>query len=213
MEKQVKDLFTDPEIKQKIQTKFPILFHLAEEESKRDAKIGMEVGTVRERIIISLLMFYFGEHRVNTHIPTTEAEKDVLLDNNPISIKTITSKANYNFRGVKLSWTVDAQKAKEFAQSYNPTCDLLFVHISWEHPGAFYYIPKSVQQEVLRQVGYDKYVKLPKAGTNPRGVEYDQAAFRLLCNHNDTYKLEICWIKPDNMVNMYQRWIDLWQQD
>lgn len=213
MDKNLKNLFTDNEIVAKIQAKFPILFHMAEEETKRDGRIGMEVGSLRERIVVSLLSYYFGEHRVNTHVPTTEAEKDVILDNNPISIKTITSKANYNFGGVKVSWTVDAKKAREFADNYAPTCDILFVHISWGNFGAFYYIPKIVQLEVLSSLGNLSYIKLPKEGTNPRGVEFSNAALRLLCENKETFKLDIDWEKPDIKVDVYQKWIELWQQD
>ncbi|PKN73678.1 MAG: type II restriction endonuclease subunit R [Candidatus Cloacimonetes bacterium HGW-Cloacimonetes-3] len=213
MDKSVKDLFTDPEITAKIQTKFPILFHMAEEETKRDGRIGMEVGTMRERIVVSLLIYYFGEQRVNTHVPTTEAEKDVILDNIPISIKTITSKSNYNYGGVKVSWTVDAAKAKEFADNYTPTCDILFVQISWANIGAFYYIPKKVQQDVLLTLGSESFIKLPKAGTNPRGIEFSNTAFRLLCENKETFKLAIDWKKPDVQIDVYQKWIELWQQD
>lgn len=213
MDKHLKDLFTDPDIIVKIQTKLPILFHMAEEETKRDGKLGMEVGNLRERIVVSLLSYYFGEYRVNTHVPTTEAEKDVILDNNPISIKTMTSKANFNFSGVKLSWTVDRAKAKEFADNYFPTCDILFVHIYWASIGAFYYIPKEVQQEILATLGSENYIKLPKSGTNPRGVEFSSAAFKMLCEHKKSYKLAIAWDKPDFHVNVYQKWIELWQQD
>ena len=213
MDKTLMDLFTDDEIVSKIQAKFPILFHMAEEETKRDGKIGMEVGTIRERIVVSLLSYYFGENRVNTQVPSNEAEKDVFLDNNPISIKTITSKGNYNFGGVKVSWTVDAAKAKEFAENYTPTCDILFVLISWANSGAFYFIPKKVQQDILSSLGGESYIKLPKQGTNPRGIEFSNTALRLLCENSETFKVIIDWEKPDIRVNVYQKWIELWQQD
>jgi len=213
MDKVLKDLFTDKGIVAKIQSKFPLLFHIAEEETKRDGKIGMEVGTIRERIIISLLIYYFGEQYVNTHVPTTEAEKDVILANCPISIKTISSKSNHSYGGVKVSWTVDAAKATEFAANYTPSCDILFVHICWSSIGAFYYIPKVVQEDVLLSLGSDNYIKLPKAGTNPRGVEFSNTALQLLCGNSKTFKIDINWIKPDLQVNIYQKWIDLWRQD
>ncbi len=56
------------------------------------------------------MVYKFGEENVKIDIPITEAEVDVELFNNPISIKTITGGLN----GIKLIWTVDAQKAKEF---------------------------------------------------------------------------------------------------
>ena len=46
----ITSLFTDPEIITKIQTRLPELFHVAELESARAGKIGMEVGSLREKI-------------------------------------------------------------------------------------------------------------------------------------------------------------------
>ncbi|MFX1536017.1 MAG: ThaI family type II restriction endonuclease, partial [Promethearchaeota archaeon] len=83
---------------------------MAEIECSRDGKIGMEVGSTREKILIALLIKYFGESRVITTIPITEPETDVIVDSTPISIKTITGKG-----GVKVSWTVDAPSAEAFS--------------------------------------------------------------------------------------------------
>src|SRR4030042_3733073 len=104
MIKEIAKLFSDEEIVKKIQEKLPKLFHLAELESSRAGKVGMEVGSVREKILTSLLIYKFGEKNVETEIPITEAEVDVRLFKEPISIKTITGKF---FTGVKLIWTVD----------------------------------------------------------------------------------------------------------
>ena len=49
----------------------------------------MEVGSVREKIIIALLIYKFGKENVETEIPITEPEVDVKLFGNPVSIKTI----------------------------------------------------------------------------------------------------------------------------
>lgn len=45
----IAELFTDKETVAKIQAKLPKLFHLAELESSRAGKVGMEVGSVREK--------------------------------------------------------------------------------------------------------------------------------------------------------------------
>lgn len=102
------------------------MFQLAELESSRAGKIGMEVGSLREKIIILLLNYKFGEKYVETNIPITEPEVDVKLFNQPISIKTITGN-----NGVKLIWTVDREKVLEFFQSYYPSCDIILVQINW----------------------------------------------------------------------------------
>lgn len=72
-------IFDDSLIVAKIQRRLPYLFQLAELESKRGKQTGMEVGTLRERIIIALLMYKFGEDNIETEIPITEPEVDVRL--------------------------------------------------------------------------------------------------------------------------------------
>ena len=104
MNEYLKGLFSDGPIIDKIQRRLPYMFQLAELESSRAGKIGMEVGSLRERIISSLLIYKFGEKNVETDLPITEPEIDVKLFGSPISIKTITGKEP---TGVKLIWTVD----------------------------------------------------------------------------------------------------------
>lgn len=101
----------------------PKLFLLAEMESQRAGKIGMEVGSIRERILVSLLIYKFGEENVETEIPITKPEEDVQVFNSPISIKT---KTGTGFSGVKLIWTVDAQKAQELEKPIIHTVALCF---------------------------------------------------------------------------------------
>lgn len=117
-------IFTDKNLVDKIKIKLPMLFQIADSESQRAGRIGMEVGSVRERIIVSLLIYKFGEENVETEIPIIEPEIDVKLFGKPISIKTKTGK---NLSGVKISWTVDYQNAEEFLEKNSPSCDLIFV--------------------------------------------------------------------------------------
>lgn len=212
MIQQLKDMFSDPVITEKIKIKLPILFHMANLESMRAGKIGMEVGTIRERILSSLLIYHFGKQNVETEIPTTQAEIDVKLYNRPISIKTISSTGN-SFAGVKLSWTVDAAKANAFASSYIPQYDMLFAQIKWDDYGALYYISSEVQQLVFSSMVKGTYLKLPTPGTNPRGVEISGDALSTICKHPEIEKLEILWKKQEINIDMFERWVDLWAQD
>jgi hypothetical protein len=86
------EIFEDEALIVKIQKRLPYLFELAELESSRAGKVGMEVGSLREKIIIALLIYKFGEKNVETEIPITEPEVDVKLFGYPISIKTVTGK-------------------------------------------------------------------------------------------------------------------------
>jgi hypothetical protein len=210
MSEQIKDLFADQRLTTKIQKRLPELFQIAELESSRAGKIGMEVGTIRERIITALLIHKFGEPNVKSDIPITEAEVDVLLFGKPISIKTITGKS---FSGIKLIWTVDTQKAILFSQNYQPTCDLIVVQINWENSGGLYFIPLETQLKTLKEIGRERYIKLPKIGTNPRGVEMQGEAMNLLIVDKNTLKIEINWRKETSNFNTYKRWIELWEVD
>lgn len=210
MNEKIRELFQDEKLIKKIQDKLPKLFHQAELESSRAGKIGMEVGSVREKILVALLLYKFGEENVVTDIPITEAEIDVIVHKTPISIKTITGRG---FGGVKLIWTVDAVKARYFLNNYKPSCDLIFVQINWASEGAFYYIPLEVQQEIFRNVGKEKYIKLPIAGTNPRGVEMKAEAMLSLVTHEKTFKIPIDWSKENLIFKPYNRWVELWQED
>jgi hypothetical protein len=60
----ITELFHNKQIIHKIQSKLPELYYLAEIESSRDGKIGMEDGSVREKILIALLILKYGYDNV-----------------------------------------------------------------------------------------------------------------------------------------------------
>ncbi|MEM0139975.1 MAG: ThaI family type II restriction endonuclease [Ferroplasma sp.] len=204
------DLFNDEGTVKKIKRRLPYLFQLAELESSRAGKIGMEVGSVREKAITALLIYKYGEENVESNLPITEPEVDVKLFNKPISIKTISGKEP---SGVKLIWTVDAEKAKYFQNTWHPTYDLIFVHINWSAKGGLYYIPYEVQNTVFNKMGRQGYIKLPKQGTNPRGVEISNDALKANIIDDRTKSIEINWTKESIDYNPFKRWVDLWSED
>lgn len=210
MIEQITAIFDNRETIRKIQTKLPYLFQLAELESQRAGKIGMQVGSLRERILVSLLIYKYGIDQVETELPITEPEIDVLLFNKPISIKT---KTGTGYSGVKLIWTVDSEKALEFRSAYNPSCDMLFTQIVWSNSGGLFYIPKEVQEQVLQELGRNRYIKLPPQGTNPRGVEITAEALRSLLGHNRTFRININWEKREIDYNPFDKWVEHWRQD
>ncbi len=206
----ITELFTDEKLIAKIQERLPYLFYLAELESSRAGKVGMEVGSAREKIIIALLIYKFGKDNVETEIPITESEIDVKVFNEPLSIKTVTGKY---LSGVKLVWTVDAEQAHRFSQDYFPHLDILLTQIDWGNWGWFYLFPKSVQIEVFNNVGRQIYIKPPKAGTNPRGVEISAKALQFLARHPKSLKIPIKWLRTKIDYNPYERWLELWQKE
>jgi len=204
------EIFEDEELKARIQRKLPYLFNIAELESSRAGKIGMQVGSLRENVVIALLIYKFGEENVETGIPITEPEVDLKLFGRPVSVKTITGKS---FGGVKLIWTVDAQKAREFSDNYYPRCDILLVQVNWDSKGAFYYLPLEVQKKVFEKIGRKGYIKLPKPGTNPRGVEITKEALEAIVTDKESKAIEIYWQRAKIDYNQYQRWVDYWREE
>ena len=210
MSRYLVEIFEDEELVGKIRRRLPYLFQLAELESSRAGKTGMEVGSVREKIIVALLIYKFGEANVETEIPITEPEVDVKLFGDPVSIKTITGKG---LAAVKLIWTVDEQKAKEFRENYYPQCDMLLVQINWNDTGGFYYIPLNVQKRVFDRLGRNSYIRLPRPGTNPRGVEVTKEALSNLVGDSESRNILINWQRTKIAFNPYKRWVDLWKKD
>jgi hypothetical protein len=208
MTSQLAQLFEDKRLIGRIKNRLPYLFQIAELESSRAGKIGMEVGSVREKILIALLIYKFGDKNVETKLPITEPETDVKLFGYPISIKTITG-----IGGVKIIWTVDAQKSKEFCDTYAPKCDTLLANIQWDRTGHLYYIPLEVQKRIFRNLGKERYLRLPKAGTNPRGVEIGREALSTLIKDPDTKSIEIEWRRSKIEYDPYSRWLDYWEKE
>lgn len=56
----------------------------------------------------------------------------------------------------------------------------------------------------------DEYKKLPKLGTNPRGVEISNKALRAAINDDRTKSVEINWIKESIDYDPFKKWVDLW---
>lgn len=207
------DIFSDNLLMQEIRNKLPGLFLLAEIENSRNGKLGMEIGSARERILIALLMYKFGKNNVNTEIPIIEPEIDVITHNQPLSIKTFSSQNN-RMSGVKLIWSVDQDKAIYFQNSYTPSCDMLLAQIQWGQTGHLYLFSKQAQIDVLNKLGREKYIKLPKQGTNSRGVEITKEALTELSNHSMTKRIDIDFNRSDvDYSQAYSRWLELWESN
>jgi len=209
MSSRLSEIFDDSDMIERIKKRLPRLFQIAEQECARGNKIGMEVGNLRERIIVSLLSYKFDRDNIDAEVPTTEPEVDVKLFSEPISIKTITG----NLAGVKLIWTVDYQKVAEFADGYYPKCDLILVHIVWNGVGGFCYIPKEAQISTFERLGKDRYITIPRQGTNPRGVEISRGALEMSLGDNRSKSIPIRWVRTDTGYDPYERWTKFWSED
>ena len=202
------ELFCSP-YKEKIQKVLPTLFNMVELENRRGNRLGMEVGTARERVLIALFMYVYGSKSVEFP-PSNSPELDVLINNQPLSIKT---KSSQGLTGVKLVWTVDWNKIDAFLRTYLPASHLLYINIIWGKTGSFFLIPEHVQRATLERLTIINYTKVPPRGTNPRGVELSKTAMHLLQTHQDTQSLTIDWKRDKSLLverALYDRWIGLW---
>jgi hypothetical protein len=187
----------------------------------KSGKVGMEVGTLREQIIIALLIYKFGYENVKPNPITTE-DFDLRLYGKPVSIKTIKKSlpkriGKFSGSGIKLIWTVDWKKVENFYRKYEPKSEMLLVEVSWGKEGGFYYIPLEVQREIFKEIGRDRYVYRHKKGTNPRGVEISNEGIKRLIEHPQTKKIDIFWKKPkigaDIIYKPYRRWVEIWAEE
>jgi len=214
MHSRLPELFEDQKLCEEIRVKLPQLFHLAELQVCRGGRIGMEVGILREQILIALLMHKFGLDSVEIP-PTREAEVDVYLYKYPISIKTISCRSPLTLPSVKLTWTVDWKKVDEFINSYTPKCDILLTIVCWGFNGGLYAIPLSVQQRIFKHLGRDRYLSKARRGTNPRGVSLSRKALTALLNHPDTRGIKITWERSSRYEKdslwPYERWLYYWK--
>ena len=196
----------------KIVRVLPTLFNMAELESKRGKRLGMEVGIVRERIITALFMYAYGDDSVS-FLPSISHERDIILHNYPISIKTRLYNKKCDYGGVKLVWTVDWQKVQEFIAQFKPQSDMVYVNIVWGGTGAFHIIKKETQQSLYNRHGVAWYCKVPRQGTNYRGIEISREALRECAEHVDTIRIPIQWNRDRSLLEeraLYRRWLELW---
>ncbi len=72
-----------------------------------------------------------------------------------------------------------------------------YIQINWNSIGGFYYIPLEAQKRLFDSVGREGYIKLPKPGTNPRGVEITKEALSSLAEDEMSEVIEIFWKKDE----------------
>ncbi len=90
---------------------------------------------------------------------------------------------------------------------------MLLVHVNWNSVGGFQFIPLEVQKKVFDKIGRENYIKLPKPGTNPRGVEITKETLLCLLEDDDTRSIKIIWQRTNIEFNFYKKWVDLWREN
>src|SRR5574343_1035878 len=114
--KKLDAIFLDDIVVSQIQKTLPKLFQMAEDQNSKNGKLGMNVGSTREKILIGILVTHLGEEKI-IESNINEKEVDIIVFEEPISIKTISRR---KLTGVKMAWVVDKYKALEFITKEKP---------------------------------------------------------------------------------------------
>lgn len=205
-------VFDDALLVEMIRRRPPHIFHYAERDSSRAGKVGMEAGSLRERVLVALLIYRFGRENVETEVSITEHEVDVRLFGEGLSIKTLTT-STPRIAGVKAIWTIDPERSTDFIRHFPPRCDYLVALVVWNDRGGLAYLPLEAQVSVPREPGPERYLKPPRRGTNPRGVEISAEAMGRLVNQADARGIPIDWKRPSTRYDPYERWVEYWKLD
>jgi hypothetical protein len=141
-----------------VKNNLPKLFKKAEIESMRGGKIGMEVGVLRERILIALLLKSFGEENVKFDFSSTDNSKDTQIFDDILSIKTFM---NNGYGGVKVFWASDNKTVKNAVDNYIPQNHILISNINWgTKNGGLYLISLNTQLKIFNTIGVENYLKI-----------------------------------------------------
>ncbi|MFN4073593.1 MAG: ThaI family type II restriction endonuclease [Thermus sp.] len=203
------DLFEDDALVQRIKNRLPYLFFLAEKMASRGGKAGMEVGTLREQILIALFIHKFG--RESVELGGITEQHDVRVLGYPISIKTAKSPSSRP--SLKVWWGSDNEKILDFKKRYYPNSILMVAVINWGATGPLALVPKEVQEEVFEDVTPDGYLRA-RVGTNNRGVEIPGRVVARLLEDPRTRRMAIYWQAPylkDVEWIPYLRWLEYWE--
>lgn len=102
------------------------LYQLSQMECSRSSRLTPEVGSSRERDLISSFVSN-SELDVNYNI-MNDKEEDIIINKTKISIKHSSNKSRSQ-TGIKIIWTVDTEKRNEFLKNFIFSCNILIVYV------------------------------------------------------------------------------------
>jgi hypothetical protein len=195
-------LFTDPKYTAIIQQRLPPAFQTVEDELKGNPAVGL----LREQVILGMLIAFLGESHIQLAGSGVNPDVDCFVDSEPLSIKTVSLSG-----GIRLKWTSNAVKAKEFMESYQPKGHMLVIRVIWGATGTMRLIPLNLQKQVFNQIGLTRYLEY-RGATNTRGVNLSTEAEAMLIRSPQGLSLVISWQKSTAVVNPIDKWIDYWRK-
>ena len=168
-------LFID---KKKIK-KLICLYQASQVECSRNGKLVPEVGSSREKDIISWFS-YFMNQDVKFDINNSN-EEDVIIENKNTSIKHSSNKKP-NSSGIKIKWTVNRDKQKEFLDTFVFTCDLMIIYVRFDIKLIsgniqIIYILKNILNEHKQKFKSEQKSPFKLLNGNSRGIEFNNIFF------------------------------------
>ena len=161
-------------------------------ENTENGKVGAEIGKAREVTIKSLLKKCLGiKNDVEITDPSLKGV-DTIINGECISIKSPMT--SWEKKGLPESCTVKwrVHDFEKFKKDFKIDSHLLYVgfwRTKYSGP-SIYFIPKHVQQEILEEVGRDKYLKKPN---NSNTVFIPRRIMDKLVKHQETLKYSLSW--------------------
>lgn len=199
------DIFNDEIFVRSLQRRLPKLVYDLNEAFRKGGKLSPDIGNLREKMIIGILKKQYGD-RLEYEFESQEPELDFQFDGEGISFKTTISK------GFKLIWTANYELAMDFYKNSTPLYSIA-VLLFQKKLGGLYYFPLELLVRTRERLGLE-FLKKPKSGTNPRGVELSTKAFNLLIKGQSCRFIPINWnIIAEGLttaVNFIDYYHDLW---
>ena len=77
-----------------------------------------------------------------------------------------------------------------------------------DKPSGLFQIPLETQKKNLNNLGVERYLKPPKPGINPRGIELFRDGLETLLNDSNTARIRVNWSKSQVNYDPYERWVN-----
>lgn len=169
------------------------LYQASQYECCRLSGLTPEIGSSRERDLISSMKSN-PSLRIKYLLPY-EVVEDVICNDKKISIKHSSNKKNHE-RGIKVVWTVEEEKRKEYMENIDFEYDLMIIYIRFEENDIengemeiFYMEEKTLQEEKKKfQEKKEEILKCPQG--NSRGIEFHKNFFSSILQ-NSLFHIQI----------------------
>ena len=160
------------------------LYQISQIECSRNKKLTQEVGSSRERDFIAIASSN-PSLSVVYDLPNKD-EEDVVINSQALSIKHSSNKANTQ-NGIKIKWTVEAEKRKEFLENFVFNNDIIIIYVRFNDTKTcgtieIIYITKETMQNEHLLFKSQNQKTFKCLDGNSRGIEFETKYFNSIKN-------------------------------